>query len=116
MHERHLTRLFLRRFLENDLISPDADRLHMLSQVAAVLVSGGLFVTTMLSLGYLTAPFAMPYRTAVQVVRVQFLYDAWSMTVMALVAASVCDAVSLDSRDTQILGLLPLPRRAILRA
>ena len=64
----------------------------------------------LLSLGYLNGPYPLPSRTAVQVFRVQFLYAAWSMTVMALVAVSVWDALALDSRDTQILG--PLPVRA----
>ena len=49
-------------------------------------------------------------------VRVQLLYVTWSMTVMALVAVSVWDAMALDSRDTQILGPLPMARGVILRA
>jgi len=43
--DRHLTRLFLQRFIENDLISPDADRLQVVSQAGAILVTGGLFVS-----------------------------------------------------------------------
>jgi hypothetical protein len=49
-------------------------------------------------------------------IRVQFLYSAWSMTVMALVAVAVWDALSLDRRDTEILGPLPVPRGVIRRA
>jgi hypothetical protein len=49
-------------------------------------------------------------------IRVQFLFSAWSMTVMALVAVSVWDALSLDHRDTEILGPLPVPRGVIRRA
>jgi hypothetical protein len=115
-HDRHLTRLFLRRFVENDLISPDADRLAVLSQTGGVIISGGLFVTILLSLGYLASPFPLPGRTAVQMLRVQFLYTTWSMIVMALVAVSAWDAVALDSRDTLILGPLPLARGVIVRA
>lgn len=116
MLDRHLRRLFLQRFIENDLISPDADRLQVLSQTCAILITGGLFVSILLSLPYLNSPFPLPGRTAANMVRVQFLYSAWSMTVMALVAVSVWDALSLDHRDTEILGPLPLPRRAIIRA
>lgn len=116
MPDRHLTHLFLRRFVENDLISPDADRVQVLSQTAAAIITGGLFVTILLSMGYLTRPYPMPSRTAVQMIRVQFLYVTWSMTVMALVAVSVWDALALDSRDTQILGPLPLARGVIIRA
>jgi hypothetical protein len=116
VHDRHLARLFLRRFIENDLISPDADRAHVLAHTCAMLVSGSLFVTFLLSLGYLSSPYALPGRTAVQMLRVQFLYTAWSMIVMALVAVSVWDALDLDSRDTVILGPLPLTGSFIVRA
>jgi hypothetical protein len=49
-------------------------------------------------------------------IRVQFLFSAWSMTVMAIVAVAVWDALSLDRRDTEILGPLPLPRGVIRQA
>ena len=114
--DRELTRLFLRRFIENDLISPDADRAQVLSQACAAIVVGGLFVTTLLSLGHLNGPYPRPSHTALQVFRIELLYAAWSMTVMALVAVSVWDALSLDSRDAQILGPLPVRRGVILRA
>jgi hypothetical protein len=114
--DRDLTRLFLRRFVENDLVSPDADRAQVLAQVCGAIITGALFVTMLLSLGYLAAPFPRPSQTAVKMVRVQLLYGTWSMTVMALVAVSVWDAMALDSRDTQILGPLPVPRRVIVRA
>jgi hypothetical protein len=114
--ERHLTRLFLQRFIENDLISPDADRLQVISQACAVLITGALFVSFFLSIPYLNSPYPLPSRTAANMIRVQFLYSAWSMTVMALVAVSVWDALALDHRDTEILGPLPLPRGVIIRA
>lgn len=116
MPDRHLTRLFLQRFIENDLISPDADRMQTISQACAILITGGLFVSFFLSLPYLQSPYPMPSRTAANMIRVQFMYSAWSMTVMALVAVSVWDALSLDPRDTEILGPLPLPRGVIIRA
>ena len=49
-------------------------------------------------------------------IRVQFLFSAWSMTVMALVAVSVWDALALDRRDTEILGPLALPQGVIRQA
>jgi hypothetical protein len=114
--DRPLTRLFLQRFVENDLISPDADRVQVLSQACAAILTGGLFVSILLSLPYLSTPYPLPSQTAANMVRVQFLYAAWSITVMALVAVSLWDAVALDSRDTQILGPLPLKRGVIVRA
>lgn len=116
MPDRPLTGLFLKRFVENDLISPDADRVQVLSQAGASILTGGLFVSVLLSLPYLSAPYAMPGRTAANMIRVQFLYASWSITVMALVAVSVWDALALDSRDTEILGPLPLARGVIVRA
>src|SRR5262245_38703441 len=70
----------------------------------------------MLSLQYLESPFPLPNRPSVQMLRVQFLYSAWSMVVMALVAVFSWDALALDSRDTAILGPLPVTRGVILRA
>ena len=75
MRDRELTRLFLRRFVENDLISPEADRVQVLSQVGGAIVTGALFVTTVFSLGYIDRPYALPAATAAQVLRVLF---AWS--------------------------------------
>jgi hypothetical protein len=114
--DRPLTRLFLQRFTENDLISPDADRVQVLAQACGALITGGLFVSLLLSLPYLSSPYPMPSRTAANMIRVQFLYAAWSITVMALVAVSVWDALALDSRDAEILGPLPVARGVILRA
>jgi hypothetical protein len=114
--DRDLTRLFLRRFVENDLISPDADRAQVLSQACGAILTGGLFVSILLSLPYLSGPYPLLNRTAANMVRVQFLYASWSITVMALVAVAVWDAMALDSRDTEILGPLPLARGVIIRA
>jgi hypothetical protein len=114
--DRPLTRLFLQRFIENDLISPDADRAQVLSQAFAAILTGGLFVSILLSLPYLGAPYPLVNRNAANMIRVQFLYAAWSSTVMALVAVAVWDAMALDRRDTEILGPLPLARGVIVRA
>jgi hypothetical protein len=116
VRDRPLTRLFLQRFVENDLISPDADRAQVLAQAGAAMLTGALFVSMLLALPYLQSPYPLPGRTAANMVRVQFLCSAWSMTVMALVAVSAWDALAFDSRDTEILGPLPIPRGVILRA
>ena len=116
MPNRHLTRLFLRRFSENDVIAPDADRLQFVAQACGMLITGGLLVSFSLLIPYFHSPYPLPSRTAANMIRVQFLFSAWSMTVMAIVAVSVWDALSLDRRDTEILGPLPLPRDVIRRA
>jgi hypothetical protein len=116
MRDRLLTRHFLQRFLDNDLISPNADRHETLAVACAALITGGLFVTVLLSLKYLFQPFQSPARTAIAALDDRFLFIACSMIVMALVAVTTWDALALDDRDTSILGPLPVPRRVIVRA
>ncbi len=60
-----LTKLFLRQFLENDLISPDGDRTQLLAVVGALSVSLTLFISAIMSAGYL-GPLMTPGLAAVQ--------------------------------------------------
>jgi hypothetical protein len=115
MHEWLLTRHFLRRFLENDLVSPHADRHDTLATIAAGVVTGGLFLTVLLSLKY-QFMLQPPGHTAIFALDDRFLYIACSMILMALAAVSQWDALVLDPRDTSILGPLPIDRRTIVRA
>lgn len=116
MPERLLRSHFVRRFLDNDLISPDADRHEILATISAGLISGGLFVTIMMSLRYLLQVFQSPARTAVPALNDRFFLFGTSMTVMALAALASWNALSLDARDIAILGPLPIERRTIVRA
>ena len=100
MRDQLLTRHFLQRFLDNDLISPEADRHETLSVVGAALISSGLFVTCLLGFGYLAMPFPSPGRIAMHALSDRCLYLSWSMMVMALVAVTAWDALVLDARDT----------------
>lgn len=113
---RLLTRHFLRRFVENDLISPQSDRHETLALAASVLINAGLFVTLLLSLKYLFDNFPSPARTSLAALDDVFFYTASSMIVMALAAVVEWDALALDPRDTSILGPLPLPHGVIVRA
>jgi hypothetical protein len=115
MPERLLVRHFLRRFLENDLISPHADRHDMLATIAAGVLTSGLFVTVLLSLKY-QFMLQPPGHTSVFALDDRFLYISCSMILMALAAVSQWDALALDVRDTSILGPLPIDRRTIVRA
>lgn len=116
MRERLLTRHFLRRFLDNDLISPNADRHEVLAVVAASLATLGLFVTVLLSIKYQFEPLQAPGKTSIQALDDRFLYIGASMIVMALVALAQWDAIVLDVRDASILGPLPLSRGIVIRA
>jgi len=108
-----LTRLFLRQFLENDLVSPDADRSQTLAVVGSTVISLTLFISM-----FMSAPYAMsayvPGQAAVLTLNDKFFYISLAMLVTALVAAAQWDALALDPRDTAILQPLPV-RPATLR-
>ena len=56
MREQLLTRHFLQRFLENDLVSPDSDRHDILALVFSILLASTLFITVALSLKFMFMP------------------------------------------------------------
>jgi len=116
MTDRLLAAHFLERFVENDLVSPDADRHGTAAMVLGVLVSIGLFLAIGMSLKYLQMPLQSPGRTALLAIGDRFVLSAVSMVVTALAAVAAWDALSLDPRDTAILGTLPIARSAIVRA
>src|SRR3954453_17944963 len=116
MREQLLTRHFLARFMENDLVSPDGDRHDALAMICGGLLTSGLFVSVFVSLKFLFMPFQSPGRTADLAIYDRLFFIAISMIGMALVAVATWDALSLDPRDTAILGPLPIPRGAIVRA
>jgi len=108
-----LTKLFLRQFLENDLLSPDGDRSQMLAIVGASVISLTLFISMFTSAGYAMS-ILMPGEAAVLTLSDKFLYISLAMLVTALVAAAQWDALAIDYRDAVILQPLPV-RPATLR-
>ena len=110
-----LTRLFLRQFLENDLISPEADRTQLLAVVGALSMSLTLFISAFMSAGYL-GPLMTPGLAAVQSLDDKFFYLSLAMVVTALVAASQWDVLAVDPRDAAILEPLPVTAGTIRRA
>ena len=68
-----LTKLFLRQFLENDLVSPDADRAQLLAIVGAGVVSLTLFISMFLSAGYAMTVLT-PGEAAVRTLNDKFFY------------------------------------------
>ena len=110
-----LTTHFLRQFLENDLISPDADRSQLLAVVGAMLVSLTLFVSVVMSFTYV-GPMLTPGQAAVLALDDRFFYIALAMIVTALVATSQWDALVVSPRDAAILEPLPVHPGTIRRA
>ena len=116
MRERLLTQHFLQRFLENDLLSPDADRHDAIAMVCGALISLGLFIAILSPMKFLFMPFQSPGRTAILANSDRLMFVALAMIVMALVAVLTWDSLSLDPRDTSIFGPLPIERGVIVRA
>src|SRR5687767_12754432 len=79
-------------------------------------LSLGLFASVLISIGFLFMPFQSPGRTADLAIFHRFFFISISTIVMALVAVATWDALSLDPRDTAILGPLPIPRSVIVSA
>jgi len=116
VRDRLLTQHFLQRFLENDLLSPDADRHDAMAMVCGGLLTLGLFLSVAISMKFLFMPLQSPGRTALLAMQDRLVFIAISMIVMALVAVLTWDALSLDPRDTAIFGPLPIARSVIVRA
>ncbi len=110
-----LTLLFLRRFAENDVLSPNADRHAALSMSAAVFISLGLFLTTFLSIKYLFG-IQLPGTTAMWALQDRTFYIAASMLTAVVIGAVVWDSLGLEARDIVILGPLPIRSGTILVA
>ena len=116
MLERLLTRHFVQRFLENDLLSPDADRHEGLAMACGGLLTLGMFISILSPMKFLFMPFQSPGRTALLAMNDRLLFVAIAMVVMSLVAVLTWDSLSLDPRDTAVFGPLPIERGLIVRA
>jgi hypothetical protein len=113
---RLVTRLFLRRLIDNDLISPHADRHESLALVYAFVASLAVFATFFLSIGYLSAFVQLPASAALSALSDRFLFIAASLAISALGGLMAWDALALEPRDAAILGPLPIAVRTITRA
>jgi hypothetical protein len=112
---RLLTRHFLRRFFDNDLISPHVDLHENRAVAVGAVVSLSLVLSVMIA-GKYWMSFSPPGVVAVESLADNLLFLTISMSAMALVAALQWDALSLDARDAANLGPLPIPRRVLVEA
>jgi hypothetical protein len=113
---RLLTRHFLRCFLENDLIAPDADRAQLVAVTGATLLSSTIFITVVMACFKYVVGRHTPGQLAVAALDDRFFYIALSMVVLGLLAAAQWDALVVDARDTAILEPLPVRTGTIRRA
>ncbi|HVH26247.1 MAG TPA: hypothetical protein VM818_05790 [Vicinamibacterales bacterium] len=115
MRDRLLIRHFLWRFLEHDLISPNADRHVVLSALGGTLVAVSGFMAFLIATPYVFGNLMPPGMVSLSSLDDRFLFTSASMLVMALVAVAQWDALALDARDTGALGVLPIPLAVIVR-
>jgi hypothetical protein len=113
---RLLTRHFVRRLIDNDLISPHADRHESLALICGLVASAPVFLTFFITIGYLTSFIQIPGPTAMAAVSDRFLYISASMAISAVATLLVWEALGLEPRDRAILGSLPISADTIARA
>jgi len=80
MRDRLLIRHFLRRFLEHDLISPNADRHEVLSALGGTLVAVSLFVAILIASPYQFFPLMPPGSVSLSSLDDRFLFTAAART------------------------------------
>jgi len=112
---RLLTRHFLRRFLDNDLLSPSGDGHESVTLVFALLVMAGLWMSAALVFKSLS-PFDSPFGVLLSALNDKFVGLAGSMIVVGLGTVLEWDALGLDRRDWAILGPLPIAPRVLVVA
>ena len=113
---RLLTRHFISRLFDNDLLSPEADAHRGASLGLASLLSVGAFLSVLGGARFIITPFPMPALNAVGAIDNALLFVSVSMILLALVAVVAWDGLALDVRDEAILGPLPIPRATIVGA
>jgi len=113
---RLLAAHFFRRLIDDDLISPNADRHESLSMICAMLVSLGLFVSVIISTRYLFNPYLTPGIASVSALFDHFLFTAAAMSATALVTLLAWDGLAVDARDASVLGAMPIRTRTIVAA
>jgi hypothetical protein len=111
-----LTRHFFRRFLDNDLISPNGDAHVGVSHAIAALLSPSLLVTSMVLFKYALAWRPTWGRILNASVADGLLFVSLSMIVLGIAATITWDAFFLDARDRHILASLPVPDRLLSAA
>jgi len=113
---RLVTRVFLRRMVDNDLVSPHADRHESLAVLYAIVISVAVFATFFMSTDYLSEFVELPGVAALRALGDRFLFISASIAISALAALLSWDALALEPRDAAVLGPLPIPARTITRA
>ena len=112
---RLLVRHFLRRFLDNDLLSPNADSHANLALLLAFLVVPNLLGSMFLIFRYGNF-WTTPCELMLLGLNDKLAFLSTSMILTGLVTVIEWDALGLDARDHAILKPLPIPARTLVGA
>ena len=113
---RELTKLFFRRFLENDLISLDADTRPSLVNILALVAAPGVFLPVLELVLYAAAYYTpLPERDLGSLQEKAF-YLCFSMTALGIATVLEWDTLLPDRRDYAVLRPLPVRLGTILAA
>jgi hypothetical protein len=107
-HFRVLYNVFLRRIIDLDLLSADADTSKLLAQVAALFAGVSFLFTAPLILFHGLSPDAL--RT------MQHLLIATSMLVISILSLLAWESVFPERLDLLVLGPLPIPTQTVFFA
>jgi hypothetical protein len=112
---RVLRRHFIRRFFDNDLLSPHSDQHGLFARTVALLMVPGLLVPGMLLFKY-----AYPFASFAELERASWsdktFFLVLTMAVTGLATVLEWDVLHVDRRDCLILGVLPIEPRMLLWA
>jgi hypothetical protein len=111
-----LTRLFFRRFLENDFICLDGDTTATLTNIIAVLAAPGVILPVLQHFMYARFPGHPLYIWDLRSLEDKAFYLCYSMTVLGIVIALEWDSLLPDRRDFTVLRPFPIGLGVILSA
>ena len=111
-----LERLFYERFFYNDLISSHDDPQLTSANLMAMLVFPGLLTLFWLPKYYVELAFVPEYVRQWHALGDRFMWIAFSMTVLALLASLQWESLLPDRRDMLILGPQPVSASQLVRA
>jgi hypothetical protein len=110
---RALTRLFIARLFENDMLSPSRDRAERVFLILAALATPSVVLPLLHMLKYVVLPGNLAYRA---LLADRAWYAALAIAILTVATTLQWGALSPDQRDCLILFPLPVRLRSIMVA
>lgn len=111
-----LSELFFERFFYNDLISSEDDPQLAAANTMAILAFPGMLCLYFIPKYYVELARATPQRIELSVLGDRFLWLAFEMAVLGLLATLQWDRLFPDRRDYAVLGPQPVTTRVLFEA